>query len=181
MPLPIARRTTRPFGFARRGRRRHRWLALGVSLCLAVEAHPDRRAEAEPYWARRVAPVSLDQSAARWVQRQRRHPTVSTLHCTVRAVHLVNWNCYSQKRNGVTKIVIASSERIPVLMWALHELKTLKITLTMTLIQPPFMHRLLVCWAQIDHVMITLQKGLSSDQVISLAMILLLFCFQVIS
>lgn len=90
MFLPIARRTTRPFDSVRRGPRLRRWRAR-VLLCLAVEAGPDRRAEAEPEWARRVTPVSLDdgRTAAR-IQRERCHAARSLFHRTIRAVHLLN-------------------------------------------------------------------------------------------
>lgn len=80
----------------RRGPRPRRWRAR-VLLCLAVEAGPDRRAEAEPEWARRVAPVSLDdgRTAAR-IQRKCRHAASSLFHGTIRSVHLLN--CKKQKQ-----------------------------------------------------------------------------------
>lgn len=59
-----------------------RW---SVSLCLAVEEDPGQRADAVPYWARRVKPVSLRHvthgrlgTGAAWERRHR-----ALLHRTI--------------------------------------------------------------------------------------------------
>lgn len=100
MCLPTARRTTRLFDSETRGLHRRRWARARVSLCQAVEADPGRRAEAEPEWARRVAPVSLLHCRRHSRSRQRRH-AAALLHGPVRPVHLLHWN---NQRRSIVKL-----------------------------------------------------------------------------